>query len=235
MDPPDNCFAPDQYLDLEHGIQEGAKPVICYTRKPGMIVSYENDTPWVKNVPASGPDEYVIGVFTLNSENELKDSDMSLEEYIRAGELADHCSWTDRQIGRLAPSIVNRIQNGGSRKLSSLMSESKVRTGESLLQKQSARLGKLFLPPQGFGKEGSPNSNPGDHEKTDMGDNTPKTPGGVKRQPKSRMEVDTGSVCRFCDRYCHRKRLLLPCALVCGWKSESSFRPAVCLRDSGIV
>lgn len=59
-----------------------------------MLVSYETEGLWTKTILNSNKDEYLIGIFVLNSKNKFKESE-TLEEYIRKVEKADHTSWED--------------------------------------------------------------------------------------------------------------------------------------------
>ena len=60
------------YFNSEMDAQDGNMPIVCFTRKPAMIVSYEHDGSWVpNNVRSSSNEEYIIGLFVLNSYNKL--------------------------------------------------------------------------------------------------------------------------------------------------------------------
>lgn len=118
MEPPINQKTPYQQIEnIFIQMENGNGPIVAYTRRPGMIVGYDHDSTWTHRMPKSSPDEYIIGVFAANSLNTLKSitdsktgQKMTLEEYIRQGEKADHASWTDRNIGGNNPRIISNIQ-----------------------------------------------------------------------------------------------------------------------------
>ena len=71
-------------------------PVLCMTRKPGMIVEY-NSNEWIckPKIPKTPTDEVIIALFVLNS-NKIIAGNHYLEEYFRkGGENADHMGWHD--------------------------------------------------------------------------------------------------------------------------------------------
>ncbi|SFQ09454.1 hypothetical protein SAMN02910358_00730 [Lachnospiraceae bacterium XBB1006] len=154
MNVPYNKPEPYMYFNNEIRDTEVNRPTICYTRKPAMIVSYENDGSWVSNIPSSGKDEYIIGIFVLSSYNKLKNSPTpgTIEEYIRKSEMADHTSWGDWSEGNYNPRFVSKIQNGVNKIISREFSVAQ----ETSKPKVNSGLGKMFgdllLPPEGFGK-----------------------------------------------------------------------------------
>lgn len=155
MNPPENKMPPYPYFNCEFYGNETNKPVIAFTRKPGMIVSYENVGPWTDKIPETRNDEYMIAVFVLASNNTIveKGLNVSLEEYIRSGEMADHMSWMDHTINNENPKMVFRIQHGVANKLSQAL-----RKETEMEQPQNSKLGRylgeLLLPPEGFGRTG---------------------------------------------------------------------------------
>lgn len=147
---------PEPYMYLNCEIRDGEvnKPIVCFTRKPGMIVSYENIGAWTSGIAASKKDEYIFGIFVLNSWNTLKNAveTDSLEEYIRRSEMADHTSWSDWSEGSYNPRLVSKIQN----KVSSRIAQEFKMEEEEIPVRKNSGLGKMFgdmlLPPEGFGK-----------------------------------------------------------------------------------
>lgn len=154
---PDNKPEPYMYFNCEIRDKEKNKPVISFTRKPGMIVSYENVGGWVDGINASGKDEFIFGIFVLNSNNKLAvdNENYSLEEYIRKSEMADHTSWSDFSMGNFNPRIVSKVQGQINSKISKEFSVEE----EEKTSKFNSGLGKLFgdllLPPENFGKKPS--------------------------------------------------------------------------------
>lgn len=142
------------YLNCEIRDTEVNKPVVCFTRKPGMIVSYENMGPWTSGISPSKKDEYIFGIFVLDSWNTLKNAPeiSSLEEYVRRSEMADHTSWSDWSEGNYNPRLITKIQNKVSGKISQ---EFKPEEEEITVRKNSGlskMFGDMLLPPEGFGK-----------------------------------------------------------------------------------
>lgn len=169
---PSNKPEPYMYLNCEIRDTEANKPIICFTRKPGMIVSYENIGPWTSGITSSKKDEYIIGIFVLSSSNTLKNAPetKSLEEYVRKSEMADHASWSDWSEGSYNPRLISKIQN----KVSSKISQEYKAEEEELPARKNSGLGKMFgdmlLPPDGFGKGASSNTKlPGSSSGTTRG------------------------------------------------------------------
>ncbi len=174
MDPPDNEKSPYQQItnlgpaDDSDGEQTGNAPVICYTRKPGMIVGYDMNGQWTRGMPRSGEGEYILGIFVLNSANTLKDipaesgsqQKMSLEEYIRKGELADHSSWEDRSIGGHRPGIVTAIQKNVIRKVKGAYGGQTAPPPDRKNIGLGRTLADLLLPPENFGRAATPPPGP---------------------------------------------------------------------------
>lgn len=162
MNVPDNNPEPFMYFNNEIRDADVNKPTICFTRKPAMIVSYENVGSWVSNIPPTAKDEYIIGIFVLNSFNRLRNcpSTETVEEYIRKSEMADHTSWGDWSEGNYNPRLVNKIQTNVNKIISREFSQ----VQEVNKPRVNSGLGKLFgdmlLPPEGFGN-GASGSKPG--------------------------------------------------------------------------
>lgn len=154
MLPPYNKPEPYMYFGCEKYDEAGHRPIICFTRQPAMIVSYETVGAWTSGVAEAGEDEYLIAVFVLHSYNQLKNApvNMSLEEYVRKSEMADHTSWSDWSEETYNPRIITKIQNGVSRTLGKVFAPAE----ESRQPKAKSGLGKMFgdllLPPDGFGR-----------------------------------------------------------------------------------
>ena len=155
MNAPDNKPEPRMYFNSEVDSQDGNMPIVCFTRKPAMIVSYEHDGVWIpNNVRTSSNDEYIIGVFVLNSYNRLKGcpSALTLEEYVRKSEMADHTSWSDWSEGLYNPRIVSKIQSGVNKFLSREFSTVQEKDKPKINSGLGKMFGDILLPPEGFGK-----------------------------------------------------------------------------------
>ena len=151
---PDNKPRPEAFCNLEVNSSDVHKPLFAFTRKPGMIVSYKNVGSWLEGVSQTDENHFLIALFVLNSENVLKDiKNMSLEEYVRKSEHADHTSWNDHLNQR----IISKIKNGVSKNLSKFTKEDQDIKESSKDSTFSRILGDLILPKIGFGKK--PNGN----------------------------------------------------------------------------
>lgn len=128
-------------------------PIIMYVRKPGMIVGYETTGEWVDGIPKTNPNEFIIGIFVAKSTNTLKNTaeKITLEEYIRKSEKADHTSWTDWAYDFYKPFIVSKIQ----RQVRKVISSKFVKTNNELYKNKNMALGRslagMLLPPENFG------------------------------------------------------------------------------------
>ena len=150
--------SPYRYCLLDEDDSDKHSPIIAFTRKPGMIVNYDTEGLAVGNIKSES-DEYIIGVFSLNSFNKItKPAQLNLDEYIRQSEKSDHTSWADHEITANSSRvlIVKKIYQEISKELNNSYSEVKVTTGEVSINKNFAKkFGKLLLPDESFGKAGS--------------------------------------------------------------------------------
>ncbi len=161
MGPPDNKPSPYLYLGSDIKQTEVNKPIISFTRKPGMIVSYQYTGNWADGLTETDTDKYIVGIFVLNSDNTLqKPSDFKLEEYIRKSEMADHSDWDDYIIsdsahGNYNPKIIARIQKQIISKINAVYAPRKESDAKTVKSGWGKLFGELLLPPQGFGKKSS--------------------------------------------------------------------------------
>lgn len=162
MLPPDNNHSPFVQIFGREINGDSNPAIVCFTRKPGMIVGYEYVGKWTDGISRTSKDEFTIGIFVVNSSNRLKDDfkkdgtvDYPLEEYIRDCEKADHASWQDWAPRKSNPFIIEKIQRQVRRNI-----ENQYKTEQSDASPlQNVQLGKLLasaiLPPEGFGRMGS--------------------------------------------------------------------------------
>ena len=165
---PDNKPEPYMYFNCEIRDKEKNKPIVCFTRKPGMIVSYEDSGKWVDGISSTNKDEFLFGVFVLNSDNQLVGTKecYSLEEYMRKSEMADHTSWGDFNIEKCNPRIVSRVQSKVNQKIEHEFSASEEDNSSKLNSGLGKMFGELLLPPENFGKKpsvGSRENNSGEN------------------------------------------------------------------------
>ena len=126
MTAPDNRPSPYEYVISQKKEENYGKPILMFSRKPGMTVNYDPLLPplgdWLQKVPQTSEDEYLVAFFVLNSEPLLQNitPPLSLEEYVRKSEKADHFSWEDhdQDMTGFKPPIITRIKGHVSRKLS---------------------------------------------------------------------------------------------------------------------
>lgn len=154
---PDNKPEPCMYFNCEIRDKEKNKPVLFFTRKPGMIVSYEDVGSWVDGINSSNKDEFIFAIFVLNSANRLTDTNeiRTLEEYVRKSEMADHASWGDFSMGNNNPRIVSKVQAQVNRKISKEFSVEEDDTTSRLNSGLGKMFGDLLLPPENFGNKPS--------------------------------------------------------------------------------
>ena len=132
-------------------------PIICFIRKPGMIISYKTSGDWAGNGISCSDDEFILGLFVLNSPNKMRASGLSLEEYIRKGERSDHIEWVDHALENSKKiDIVKSITRG----ITSVLRKEYSTKTEEVTQATSNRVfgkrfAKLLLSDHNFGKESS--------------------------------------------------------------------------------
>lgn len=161
---PHNKPVPYMYFNCEIKETEVNRAIVSFTRQPGMIVSYENTGNWVDGIPHTSSDEYILGIFVLNSENRLQDkgkSVMSLEEYVRKSEMADHTSWSDYSMSQFNPRIITKIQKHTAAKIAKEFTVNEASDETKLNSSLGRFFGDLLLPPQNFGKKPSASSKNG--------------------------------------------------------------------------
>ncbi|MBB6447796.1 hypothetical protein [Bacillus benzoevorans] len=190
MNVPDNKKSPFEYLDLQCS-EDTNSPIVAYLRKPAMIVNFETEGKWTNGIDRTNSDEFIIAVFVPNSENlvtSLKNP-ISLEEYLRMGEKADHSSWNDIVLEDRKYTIVQRIQT----RVASSIKEAYTTEDDKAKLSRSGALSKslalLLLPPKGFGK--SPN--PGTKKPVHPDGNIPRRKGGKLHIVSTELEND-GSI-----------------------------------------
>lgn len=158
MQAPMNGPSPFTSVNEENTFSEGNAPLIAYLRKPGMIVSYETEGEWCKGLEGTEENEYLIGIFVPNSETKLLEQDNNitdLEAYLRKSEMADHTSWADIIIKNKPFDIVEKIRQQVRRKIKlslEFKEQTKNKQGKNALARN---VGKMLLPPTGFGRRAS--------------------------------------------------------------------------------
>lgn len=150
MDNPHNLRNPYYYIG-KFGCNEVVNdPIILYSRKPGMVVSYELTGDWCDGIPKSSKSEFVIGVFKANSGNVIKQNGTLLEEYLRQSEKADHMSWYDSSNSSFQPKIVTKVQQHIRKKITADFGEITRGPADHKNLGLGKRLADLFLPPDDY-------------------------------------------------------------------------------------
>ena len=152
---PNNSHSPYEYLNMQES--ESDKAIVTFTRQPGMLVSYETEGLWTKTILNSNKDEYLIGIFVLNSKNKFKESEKTLEEYIRKSEKADHTSWEDYNVNNKDLKIISKIKDDTAKKIAQAFTEEEDISDRKLNTNIGNEFAKILLPPQGFGRKSGGN------------------------------------------------------------------------------
>ena len=185
MEAPHNKPEPSVYFNCEITDKSVNRPVVFYVRQPGMIVSYENVSAWTAGLPSTNKNEYIFGIFVLNSPNCFKVDDspvMKLEEYVRKSEMADHSSWNDWTDSHFNPRIISKIQKSVTKVIGNQYAGDDVEQQPKENSELSRYLGDLILPPDGFGR-GANN-----------GPDKPKRESGKKTQKKFSFSVVSSDI-----------------------------------------
>lgn len=161
MDVPHNKPEPSVYFNCEITDKTFNRPFVFYVRQPGMIVSYENISAWTAGIPSTNKNDYVLGIFVLNSPDLFKVDNspvVNLEEYVRKSEMADHTSWNDWTDSHFNPRIITKIQKSVTKVIGSKYAGDDVEHQPKKNSELGRYLGDLILPPDGFGKAASSGS-----------------------------------------------------------------------------
>ena len=184
MDAPYNKPEPSVYFNCEINDKSVNRPLVFFVRKPGMIVSYENISAWTAGIPSTNKNEYIMGIFVLNSNVSFKvDGPVDrLEEYVRKSEMADHTSWNDWSDSHFNPRIISKIQKTVTKVIGNTYAADDIEHKPKENSELSRYLGDLILPPDGFGKAANVS--------------TPKQPSGEgqKKQKKFSFKVDNAGI-----------------------------------------
>ena len=191
MTPPNNEPSPYTAATNEKDY-DMRKILICFCRKPGMILKYDNDGDWAGAITSPNPDKFLIGLFVPNSSNEgeIDGIRFTIDDYLRASESAEHNNWRDiseytiYEIGKkvdcskvkLVSLIHRRIKAIFDQLKAPAVLEDTTFVGSSLNRK----LASLFLPKKGFGSKPTPGN--------DLPEKTTRTPSTVR---KARFELSS--------------------------------------------
>lgn len=163
---PDLNKSPITCINNQLAVDGDEKVIISFCRKPGMILKYDYKDTWSNGIKTPDVDKYLIGLFLPNSDNKMETEarKITVEEYLRGCERAEHGSWEDFpeivlkegiRVDTSKLKIVDKIQKkirNELQRLSSGQGEQTVSAVGSLLNK---KLADLFLPKKGFGRNPS--------------------------------------------------------------------------------
>ena len=155
---PVNGPSPYACADEKNPAGEQNAPLLVYTRRPGMIVNYETNGEWCKGLGVTEENEFLIAIFVPNSNTKLANQDYDvkdLESYLRKSEMADHTSWTDIIVGGKPLDIVTKIRSQVRRKIKSSFEDKNVVKDKQVINVLAKNVGKMLLPPTGFGRRAS--------------------------------------------------------------------------------
>ncbi|MCP3027016.1 hypothetical protein [Halobacillus sp. A5] len=168
MTVPYNKKSPFQFLEYNDEYSDNNHPIITFTRKPGLVINYETVGKWVRGIQKTENDKYIIGIFVPDSDNIMKSAEnITLEEYLRKSEKADHTSWSDLTINNKKFTITDRIQKKVASSISEAYRENEQTTSRNKSGALSKALATHLLPPAGFGSQ--PGVVPENHKKTKKG------------------------------------------------------------------
>ncbi|GIP42371.1 hypothetical protein J45TS6_08300 [Paenibacillus sp. J45TS6] len=227
MLPPNNHCSPyyqANILDIEEN--GGNPPLIMYVRKPGMIVEYVTSGPWTDGIPKTDANEFIIGIFVANSMNTFKNVNevLTVEEYLRKSEKADHTSWSDWSGDSFNPFTVSKIQRHVRKHITVRYTENQEKANN---YRQNNGLGKilaqLLLPPENFGSKASIKNK----KSTENGGNGNRSVRGIKFSPitfeDGQLKVDYELKCKKADTlYLIQAQILMENGVIepDGWESD---------------
>lgn len=152
---PNNLPSPYVMLDIEEDSLEGNQEILFYTRKPGMIITYDVDKFGKFNIMN---DEYLLGIFVLNDDLVIENE--YLGKYIRLTEKANHKEWLDGNFQDFTYYSKNKpftkICNSIKRKLSEQFLVNNVINLEGANSLYQKKLGKKLMPPEDYGDKPQP-------------------------------------------------------------------------------
>lgn len=163
---PDNEPSPFIQIDNELYQQELNKPIITFCRKPGMILRYDYAGEWSNRLENVEEGTVIVALFVPCSKNIIKldNNDegisLTLEEYLRSCEKADHDNWEDirkfstssgKYIDTSNLRIIYKIQTRIANKLNEVLVKKEENKNIGVGTELNRQLATFFLPSRGFG------------------------------------------------------------------------------------
>lgn len=215
--PPDNKYNPYVFANCDRQNPNVNPPVMMYCRKPGMVVSYETNGSWTEGITPTTQGEYIVGFFTIDSEVAFKETvngeKLTLEEYIRKSELADHTSWSDYTLlGCKTPNprIVNKVRAQITKSIAKAFEDTPVIAEKSVNVGWGKLFGDLLLPPVNFGKLPSIPAGPGGG-----GEVVAKERGAMLRINRNKVTFNTDGTVEFPFRLDVDNHYGMNCCQIC--------------------
>lgn len=143
-------------FEADGGINE---PIVMYAREPGMVIDYPVAGPWIKGItPPESESEFLFAFYVPDTDMKIKSdlavkefAGMTLGDYLRSCEASDHMSWIDPAKMK----IVERIQRITVKRIEEQRTTVDGKTIEATASHLSGKLGRLFMPRKGYGKQSS--------------------------------------------------------------------------------
>lgn len=132
--------------------EDGNPAIIAYCRHAGMIIDYEVRSAWTVGIPEASNGHFLLAFFQPNGDNTLNgDENITLDEYLRRSENADHHSWEDSRVNGKVSRIIEKIIKQVPKKIAESLSSNDKNTRRTTDKGLQKLLGKKFLPPKGYG------------------------------------------------------------------------------------
>ena len=140
---PDSMISLDNDEPLMGQYEGGGLPLLCYSRKPGMIIRYHfQDKSWGLHQKVI-PGKWLFAFFTVRS------SDSKFEAYFRDCENANHMQWIHNSKHK--EKYINKLQGEIKRILDRTIKDSPVERKVEPAFQLRRQMAELFMPPVGFG------------------------------------------------------------------------------------
>ncbi|WII09006.1 hypothetical protein O8W32_07500 [Methanomassiliicoccales archaeon LGM-DZ1] len=128
---------------------KGNRPIVLYVRQSGMFNSYD-DEKFIKSIPETDENQYLIAVFRLNQNEEYPGSKYrTIEECVRDCEKSDHYYWEDKRNLEIGD-LISRIRSGVIRSLKESLAgdDGDLERGRKITY--GRRVAEALFPPEGF-------------------------------------------------------------------------------------
>ena len=200
MTVPDNYESPfSQINNLITPTPDQNKIIICFCRKPGMILQYDIDGDFAAGIISPDPNKYLIGLIIPKSNvySELVDNKgqtkrITVEEVLRASEGPEHTEWTDissyafddgSKVDISNFEVVSKIRKSIKNKMNKYIQEKNEQSSQMIGTALNRKLAELFMPKRGFGQKATEPSTP----KSGTGE-------GTSNQSKQKTKLQLGNL-----------------------------------------